>query len=288
MERVAGKGQHDLATVLTLELLFRTEVEFVVNTARRCGLSEADAEDVAQMVFMALQRRLHTLHSPESVRPWLATVTRRHAAALAGANLRQSIEECSSELGEIEDEDAHLEEKLLASERRHELLEILEAIEPGRRTILAMHVLDELPVPEIADALRMPVATVYNRLRLARQDLRDVFARRHLSDEFGDLLRSWQKVLTVRDPGECFYGRPAITQDARERLWGHIVDGVRLAFGSLEEAEIHGLRVLSPLWRTNATPRPYGRLRPTRKLAKVPWGARVPAAPPAATGCRTP
>src|SRR5262245_10740747 len=85
-------GQHDFADLITLELLFRTEMDFVMNTARRCGLSDADAEDVTQQVFIKLQQRLHCLHSPESIRPWLATITRRAARALAGANRRNADE----------------------------------------------------------------------------------------------------------------------------------------------------------------------------------------------------
>src|SRR5690242_15307745 len=147
-------GEHDLAAVLTLELLFRTEVDFVMNSARRCGLSDADAEDVTQQVFMALQRRLHTLQSPESVRPWLSIVTRRHALARRGENLR---EEAGDEIGEVEDDAPLAEELLLQLERRRELLQLLEQIEPGRRAVLVMRVLDEASMTEIAASLGIPV-----------------------------------------------------------------------------------------------------------------------------------
>lgn len=277
-------GEHDLAAVLTLEVLFRTEVDFVMNTARRCGLSDADAEDVTQKVFLLLQRRLHTLHSPESVRPWLLTVTRRHAHSLAASNQRQPIEPLAADLGEIEDDDAMTEEQLLKSEQRRELLDLLEALEPSRRTVLVMHALDEVPVPEIAEALQIPVATVYNRLRLARRDLREAFARKHLSDEYGVLFRTWQKVLTVRDPGEFFYGRSAITTAVRERIWARVLDGLREEDPSFEAAERDGLRVLSPFWRTDAPPRPYVPLKPRRRSRRAGRsGGAVNA-----TGCRTP
>lgn len=270
-------GEHDLAAILTLEVLFRTEVDFVMNTARRCGLSDADAEDVTQKVFIVLQKRLHTLHSPESVRPWLFTVTRRHAQSLAAANQRAPVELRPADLGEIEDDDAMTEEQMLRSEQRKELLDLLEAIEPSRRTILVMHVLDEVPVPEIAEVLQLPVATVYNRLRLARRDLREAFERKHLSDEYGVLFRTWQKVLMVRDPGEFFYGRSAITTAVRERIWARVLEELRARSPSFEEAEREGLRILSPLWRTDATPRPYiplKRMRKQRGAARATSGER--------------
>jgi RNA polymerase sigma-70 factor (ECF subfamily) len=261
--------EHDLAAVLTLELLFRTEMDFVMNTARRCGLSDADAEDVTQKVFIALQKRLHTLNSPESVRPWLATVTRRKAYSLLRANQRDLTEPWPDDLGEIEDEGPLAEEQVLRSERRRELLHLLEAIEPQRCVILVMHVLDELPVSEIARTLRIPVATVYNRLRLARQDLRDAFARKDLSDEYGFLFRSWERVLVVRDPSDFLYGRAAITLAVRDRVWVGILDQLHREYPSIEAAEREGLRIFSPLFKADAPPRPYGRLRRPRRPAKA-------------------
>lgn len=282
-------GEHDLASILTLELLFRTEMDFVMNTARRHGLSDADAEDVAQRVFITLQRRLHTLQSPESVRPWLATVTRRLALSFHGAQAREPTEPLPSDLGEIEDEAPMPEEQMLRSEERRELLDLLETIEPGRRAILVMHVLDELPVPEIAETLRIPVTTAYNRLRLARQDLREAFARKNVADEFGMLCRAWERVFMVRDPSECFYGRIGITQAVRDRVWARVVDGLRQRYPSFEIAERRGLRVFSPLWKTNAPPRPYARLKRPRKLAKAAYVGLPPRrVAGAATGSRTP
>jgi hypothetical protein len=183
-----------------------------------------------------------------------------------------------TDLGEVEDEGPLVEEQMLRSEQRRELLDLLEAIEPGRRIILVLHVLDEVPVPEIADALQIPVATVYNRLRLARRDLRDAFARKHLSDEYGVLFRSWQKVLTVRDPVEFFYGRGAIEPSVRERIWTTILDSLRRTYTSLEAAEREGLRILSPLFRTDAPPRAYAPLKRPRK-PRATKGSKATRAP---------
>jgi RNA polymerase sigma-70 factor (ECF subfamily) len=267
--------EHDLAAVLTLDLLFRTEMDFVMNTARRCGMSGADAEDVAQQVFMALQRRLHTLQSPESVRPWLMTVTRRHASTRRQANRRDPFELLPSSLGEIEDDTPLAEEQLLKSERRREFLDLLEALEPNRRVVLVLHVLDEIPMDEVAAALGIPVPTAYNRLRLARADLRDAFARKGVADEYGFQLRVWRNMLTVRDPTDFFYGLATIAPDVRERLWARILEALGHTFPSIEAAEADGLRVLSPMWKTDASPRPYRSLKrrrslPTRKHGDLP------------------
>jgi RNA polymerase sigma-70 factor, ECF subfamily len=274
-----SSGEHDLEAVLTLEVLFRSEMDFVMNTARRCGLSDADAEDVAQQVFLALQRRLHTLQSPESVRPWLLLATRRRALAHRGNFDPAAGEPAADEIGEIEDDTPAAEEMLLRCERSRVLLDLLEGVEPGRRAVLIMRVLDEASMTEIALSLGIPVTTAYNRLRLARRDLRDAFERKQMSEEHGFLLRSWQNVLKVRDPFECFYGRGVITQAVRDRLWATILEGLVRTHGSLEQAEAAGLRVLSPIWRQASAPRPYRRLKQPPRFARSERVALPPLRP---------
>ncbi len=257
MPRDHQTGEHDLAVILTLELLFRTEFDFVMNTARRCGLSDPDAEDVSQKVFLALQKRLHTLNSPESVRPWLATVTRRYALELKGTLRQREIELPIAEMVDLADLEPSTEELMLRTEKRRDLLDLLEAVEPTRRMILVMHVLDEIPMQEIAEVLQLPLGTVYNRFRLARQDLREAFARKDISEEYGVLLRNWQQLFTLRDTTDRLYGRTPITEELRSRAWIGIVQAIREQFGSFEAAEVDALRVLCPWLRANAPPRPY-------------------------------
>lgn len=281
-------GEHDFAAIITVELLFRTEMDFVMNVARRCGLTDADAEDVTQQVFIELQRRLHSLHAPESIRPWLATIARRKARARKGAQRRSADEPLPYDFADIEDDVPLPEERLLATEQRRELLDLIETIEPCRRIILVMHVLDELPMAEIAQTLRIPIPTAYNRLRLARHDLKDAIMRRGLAEEFNMRSRAWETIVNLRDPWEPhFYGRAPITDDARDRLWRAILEALAREHGSLDRAEQDGLRVHALMFRTDARPRPYGKLKRPRNL--VPFErVGLPRAPSPATGSRTP
>ncbi len=52
---------------------------FVYTLARRCGLDETACDDVAQVVFAILVRKLGTVQSESSLAAWLATTTRREA-----------------------------------------------------------------------------------------------------------------------------------------------------------------------------------------------------------------
>lgn len=263
-----SSGTHDFAALVTLELLFRTEMDFVMNTARRCGLSDPDAEDVTQQVFIALQRRLHTLCSPESVRPWLLTVTRRISRARIGWD-RRAEPAVPDHLGEIQDDAPAADELFAQEERRRELLDLLESIEPSRRVVIVMHVLDDVPMREVAEALEIPVATAYNRLRLARYDLQELIARRKTSEDFAMLYRRWEKIATVRDPTDFYYGRDELTAEAKEQMWLRVLDEIRRAHGTLDVAERDGLRVMSPMWSRSAPPKPYPKLKRQRKMPKA-------------------
>lgn len=68
-------------------------------------------------------------------------------------------------------------ERLIERERSEHLLRLVAGIEPGRRGVLVAYVLEEMPMAEVAAALRIPVNTAWNRLRLAREELRAVWAR---------------------------------------------------------------------------------------------------------------
>lgn len=280
-------GEHDFATIITVELLFRTEMDFVMNIARRCGLTDADAEDVTQQVFIKLQRRLHSLHAPESIRPWLATIARRKARAHLGARRRTVDEPLPYDFPDIEDDVPLPEEQLLASERRREILDLIETIEPSRRIVLVMHVLDELPMAEISQTLRIPLPTAYNRLRLARHDLADAIQRRGLAEEFNMRSRAWEAIVNLRDPWEPhYYGRAPITDATRERMWREVLEALGREHGSIDAAEADGLRVRSPMFHAEARPRPYRRPKRPRKLIVL---ERVGFPPlPAATESRTP
>jgi RNA polymerase sigma factor (sigma-70 family) len=58
--------------------------------ARRCGLTDTDAEDVAQAVFTALLGSLESLRDPRAFWGWLATTTRREAVRVSQRRRREA------------------------------------------------------------------------------------------------------------------------------------------------------------------------------------------------------
>jgi RNA polymerase sigma-70 factor (ECF subfamily) len=50
-------------------------------------------------------------------------------------------------------------------------MKALDGLDLDRRAVFVMHELDEIPMPEIARTLAIPLNTAYSRLRLARADV---------------------------------------------------------------------------------------------------------------------
>jgi RNA polymerase sigma-70 factor (ECF subfamily) len=153
---------------LDFETVFEQELGYVVHTLRRLGVREADVEDVAHDVFITVQRLLPTFEQSRPLRPWLFGIALRAAQNYRRRVVRRG-EVTTDEFGDTADDapgaDAHLEVK----QARGLVLEALEALDDDRRAVFILHDLDGRPVPEIAEALSIPLNTAYARLRLARE-----------------------------------------------------------------------------------------------------------------------
>ncbi len=82
--------------------------DLVWAVARSHGLSECDASDVVQTVWLRLYQQLGRLSAPERVGAWLVTTARRECLRLLREQSRQvpsaAVEQLASELGPAADE----------------------------------------------------------------------------------------------------------------------------------------------------------------------------------------
>jgi RNA polymerase sigma-70 factor (ECF subfamily) len=127
---------------------------------RRLGVPEADADDAAQQVFLALDKRLADV-TVERERAFLMSVAVR-IAANARRHLRRSREE--SGLDDESASDALSPEGAL--ERRQLLDELDQALTLLADDQRSVFVLYEI---EIAHSLGIPLGTATSRLRRARE-----------------------------------------------------------------------------------------------------------------------
>jgi RNA polymerase sigma-70 factor (ECF subfamily) len=57
------------------------------------------------------------------------------------------------------------------------LWRLLGELDPLKREVFVLAELEEMTAPEIAEAIGIPLNTAYSRLRVARQEFEDAFAR---------------------------------------------------------------------------------------------------------------
>lgn len=96
------------------ELVARYE-QVVMGVAMRCGLSKADAEDCAQMSWLALYRNRNRIRDPNGLGAWLIRTTRRNGVRMAK---RLALTSEYSESDSVKDGDQYSNEEVTRLERR--------------------------------------------------------------------------------------------------------------------------------------------------------------------------
>lgn len=156
-----------------LRRLVDANFEFIWRTLRRLGVPEADADDAAQQVFLVIARKLPLIDA-NNERSFLFGTALRVASDWRRARRRRR-EEPGHEPGAADPSDSGPgPEDLVAQRRARALLdEVLDGMPEDLQTVFVLFELEELPTPEIASLLGIPVGTVASRLRRAREEFQD-------------------------------------------------------------------------------------------------------------------
>ena len=149
--------------------LYRSEFPYVWKTLRRLGAPAQDIEDLAHDLFVVVHRHLSDYDTARPLRPWLFGIAVRVVADFRRSGRNQR--EIPWESFDVADGAPTAHEGLEKREARTVLLNALDSLDLDRRAVFVLHEIDEIPVPEIAAALAIPLNTAYSRLRLARVDV---------------------------------------------------------------------------------------------------------------------
>ncbi len=152
----------------SLRDVFLREGPFVLRTARRLGVREADVEDVAQEVFVVLHRRYDDYDPTKSLRSWLFGIVRRVVAdhrRLA----RVRNESPSAHVIQLSTCSPDQERALDRAAARRLLDEALESLSEEQRAVFVLYELEGMAMREVVDAIGCPLQTGYSRLHAARE-----------------------------------------------------------------------------------------------------------------------
>jgi RNA polymerase sigma-70 factor (ECF subfamily) len=147
--------------------IYEQEFSYLWHTLRRLGTEARDLEDTVHDVFVVVHRRLGDYDATRPLRPWLFGIAYR-VASQQRRRAPPPMRAGEDALRELPDDGPSAEALLAAGQARSRVHRALEALPLEQRAVLIMHDLDGCSAPEVADALNVPLNTVYSRLRLAR------------------------------------------------------------------------------------------------------------------------
>jgi RNA polymerase sigma-70 factor (ECF subfamily) len=150
------------------DALFRQHAPFVARFLHRLGLPASDLDDSLQEVFIVAHRKGGYVPGPATPRGWLAAITLRIAQAGRRAHLRRE-----PTAGAVVDlmrapggDPAQRLEVRRAMER---VQRALDGLLFEHRAVFVLFEIEGESCEAIAEALKIPVGTVYSRLHNARR-----------------------------------------------------------------------------------------------------------------------
>jgi RNA polymerase sigma-70 factor (ECF subfamily) len=158
-----------------LESIYRTHFDDVYRIVRHLlgpASAREDVDDVAQLVFIAVQKALPAFRGESKTSTWIYGIASRVVLMqLRGwrrqRRLKKALEEEQERfVGTRTPEQA-------VSDRQEALLvwSCLLRINPKKRIVYVLHEIEGLNGPEIAEILGVPEGTVWTRLHHARREL---------------------------------------------------------------------------------------------------------------------
>jgi RNA polymerase sigma-70 factor (ECF subfamily) len=161
---------------LGFEEIYESHFEFVWRSLRRMGVPERLVDDAAHDVFLVVHRRLPEFENRSSVRTWLFGIAWRVASLHRTREKRHSLPDAVVD-DTPDSEHCRPDAEAMRRQAKELVQELLDKLDPARRAMLVAVEIEELSVPEAAEALVVPLNTAYSRLRLARRDFEQALRR---------------------------------------------------------------------------------------------------------------
>lgn len=169
----------------------RTYQNMVFSTAARLSGNDAQAEDIAQEVFLRAHQRFDELKDNPRAAGWLKTVatnltfthlTRYRKRWVFFSQLQGGDDSEADPVLEFAADESVVEN--VRDDERHEYVEAaLRELPEHQRVPLVLFHFEELPYEEIAQKLRVSLPKVKTDIHRARQALERILARRGITPE---------------------------------------------------------------------------------------------------------
>ena len=189
-ERLPDAGPAQLASAVCspsdlephdLRGIFDTYAPFVWRTLRHLGISDSDADDVCQDVFVAIHRKLASFEGRSSLRTWIYGICLRVASDRRRlAHVRRELPVAEVSQGSMAPTQF---DDYARSEARQLLASLLDVLDSDKRAVFVLYEIEELSMKEVAEAVGCPLQTAYSRLHAARKLILEAAERARLKEQ---------------------------------------------------------------------------------------------------------
>jgi RNA polymerase sigma-70 factor (ECF subfamily) len=175
---VASAGDPPARPTLDFHEMYDAHFDFVWRSLRLLGIDDESVEDAIQDTFTVASRQLAHFEGRSTLRTWLFAILHRVAANYRRTRKRKQsrLEPWADMAGSEPGPDAHAE----AVEAARLIERFCASLEPDRRALFVLAVLEGLPASEVAETLGLPVTKVYARVHALRDGLRSALAAREV------------------------------------------------------------------------------------------------------------
>jgi RNA polymerase sigma-70 factor (ECF subfamily) len=163
----AGSSARSAPPDASFEDVYTAYFGFVWRSLRRLGVAHAVLEDAAQDTFVVVHRRFADLRADASIKAFLFSIAFRVAQSYRRKVRRKGTHSLDVEQ-QVSNDPGPFEHAVAA--RSLQLVEqFVDSLDDNKRVVFVLSELEQMSAPEIAEALAVPVNTVYSRLRHARE-----------------------------------------------------------------------------------------------------------------------
>jgi RNA polymerase sigma-70 factor (ECF subfamily) len=129
------------------------------------GNSEA-AWDITQESWLGIIKGLRKLHDPANFRAWAYRITTNKS--IDWIRKSKAVKQISIE---------EIEEQQSSQKKDPGVKELLDKLDMRKKAVLSLYYFEQLSIPEISAALKIPKGTVKSRLSKARKELKELYQK---------------------------------------------------------------------------------------------------------------
>lgn len=167
----------------SFEALYEEYFDFVWRTARRLGVDDRHLDDATQDVFIVIHRKLTEFEGRSALKSWIFGIARRVAHDYRRRSRRKDRASLLPSDGIADASIPSPRDNVARAEAAEILHQFLETLDDDKRDAFVLAELEQMTVPEIAEAVGANVNTVYSRLRAARKAFDHTVSRLQARDQ---------------------------------------------------------------------------------------------------------